>query len=68
MCLNLVHGRDDLGLGDEVLELVDREIADAYRADFPGVYQLLQSSICVGWVDVCELEDALFVDWEPFVA
>lgn len=37
VCFDLVYCGDHLGLGDEVLELVDCEVADAYGTDLSGV-------------------------------
>lgn len=66
--LDLVGGRDDVDLAEEFLEAANVEVGYADGTHFAGAQQLLHRFVGADVVDVGEFEDAVGVEWEPFVA
>jgi hypothetical protein len=65
MYFDLVDGRDDASLGEQVIETVDCEVGNTNSADFSSTKELLHSLVRLGRVDVDQVEDAAFAQREP---
>lgn len=64
----LIDGGNDPGLGKQVMEAVDGDIGDTNGAYFSGVKKLLHGLVCISWVDIDEIEDAVRAERESFAS
>lgn len=65
---DLVGGRNNRHLAEELLQSADVEVGDPNRAHFPGRQKLLHSLVGGDVVHIGELEHAVVVQGEPLVA